>query len=512
MYKLMIADDEDDERIGIKYLLKKCGFRFDIMEAADGREALEKLQENGADILFTDVKMPFLNGLELSAKVKALIPDIQIIFFSGFDNFDYVKQALSLQAVDYILKPVNPDEFRKTIQTVIERMEERTAIRQQNQQSHKEYILTRLLNKMPYDKLSEKYKEEQLDFLKEYSRILLMEFEEEFFGNQVTDINELQDKIKSIQKLPLDIIDLNPSQGILLIKGREYSEQEYQQMAQCIHLLVEKEYQTQCYLSISPTLLKPQELWTVYTEAERYLEERFFNKEIYVYPVDERKVSAETGIDKEGRFLREIEQDVKRRDAYSLCKNVEQLIEKCRNNSFQSYIYTRFVCANLLKILFQGLPGEDEQLIANVERLYACNQFQDVEMIISQVVQRLEKKLTADDSPSHVISIVEQYILKHYMEELSLDILADKVYLTPHYLSSIFSREKGIGINRYIKNVRMENAKGLLLDTNMKINDICKAVGYSNLSYFCKAFRNEYGVTPEKYREYRSCPDMSIEG
>ena len=283
-------------------------------------------------------------------------------------------------------------------------------------------------------------------------------------------------------------------------------------MAQCIHLLVEKEYQTQCYLSISPTLLKPQELWTVYTEAERYLEERFFNKEIYVYPVDERKVSAETGIDKEGRFLREIEQDVKRRDAYSLCKNVEQLIEKCRNNSFQSYIYTRFVCANLLKILFQGLPGEDEQLIANVERLYACNQFQDVEMIISQVVQRLEKKLTADDSPSHVISIVEQYILKHYMEELSLDILADKVYLTPHYLSSIFSREKGIGINRYIKNVRMENAKGLLLDTNMKINDICKAVGYSNLSYFCKAFRNEYGVTPEKYREYRSCPDMSIEG
>lgn len=89
------------------------------------------------------------------------------------------------------------------------------------------------------------------------------------------------------------------------------------------------------------------------------------------------------------------------------------------------------------------------------------------------------------------------------MDELSLDILADKVYLTSHYLSSMFNREKGIGINRYIKNVRMEKARELLLDTNMKINDICKAVGYSNLSYFCKAFRNEHGMTPEKYREHQ---------
>lgn len=508
MYKLMIADDEDDERIGIKYLLKKCGFSFEIMEAADGREALEKLKENGADILFTDVKMPFLNGLDLSVEAKILIPDIQIIFFSGFDDFEYVKKALSLQAVDYILKPVNPAEFQKTIQVVIERMEQRTAIQQQNQLSHKAYILTRLLNKMPFNKLKGKYKEEELTFLKEYSRIILIEFEEEFFGNRVSDIYEWQDKIKSIHKLPFDLIDLNPSQGILLMKDKQCSEKECRQMAQCIHLLTEKEYQAQCYISISPMLLNPQDIGTIFAEAEGYLEERFFNRGIYVYPIDERKVSVETGTDKEGQFLSEIEQDVKRRDAYSLRKNVEQLIEKCRNNSFQSYIYTRFICANLLKILFQGLPDEDEQLISNVEQLYTLNRFQDIEIIIAQVMNRLEKKLTLNDSPSHVISIVEQYILNHYMEELSLDILADKVYLTPHYLSSIFSKEKGIGINRYIKNVRMEKVKELLLDTNMKINDICKAVGYSNLSYFCKAFRNEYGVTPEKYREYRRCSDI----
>lgn len=501
MYRLMIADDEDDERIGIKYLMKKCGFSFDIMEAADGREALEKLRENGADILFTDVKMPFLNGLELSSEAKALIPDIQIIFFSGFDDFEYVKQALSLQAVDYILKPVNPIEFQKTIQIVIDRMEQKSAMQQQNEQAHKAYILTRLLNKMPFNKLAGKYKEEDLTFLNEYTQIILIEFEEEFFGNRAADVNELQNKIESIQKLPFDLIDLNPSQGIMLLKDKQCTQREYRQMAQCIHLLIEKEYQAKCYLSVSPKLLKPQDIGNVYTEAEGYLEGRFFNRGNYVYPIDEQKVYVDNGNDKEGQLLNEIEQDVKRKDAYSLQINVEQLMEKCRSNSFQSYIYTRFVCANLLKILFQGLPGEDEHLIANVEQLYACSRFQDIEMIIIKVMKRLEEKLTLNDSPNRVISMVEQYIQKNYMKELSLDILADKVYLTPHYLSSIFSREKGIGINKYIKNVRMEKARELLLDTNMKISDICKLSGYSNLSYFCKAFRNEYGVTPEKYRE-----------
>lgn len=99
-----------------------------------------------------------------------------------------------------------------------------------------------------------------------------------------------------------------------------------------------------------------------------------------------------------------------------------------------------------------------------------------------------------------MIAIVEQYIYENYMDVLSLDVLAEKVYLTPHYLSNIFSQEKGIGLNKYIKNVRMEKAQELLQNTNMKISDICAKVGYSNLSYFCKTFRTEYGVTPEKYR------------
>jgi two-component system response regulator YesN len=84
-----------------------------------------------------------------------------------------------------------------------------------------------------------------------------------------------------------------------------------------------------------------------------------------------------------------------------------------------------------------------------------------------------------------------------------LNLLAEKVYLSPSYLSEIFIKETGCGINKYIKNLRMENAKDLLNHTNMKITDICKKVGYHNLSYFVRSFREHFGSSPEKYRQMK---------
>lgn len=502
MYRLMIADDEDEERVGIRFLLKKYGFQFEITEAVDGKDALKKLEEKGADILFTDVKMPFLNGLELSEYARKLMPGIQIIFFSGYDDFDYVKQALSLQAVDYILKPVSPIEFQKVIALVLERMEKENAKKQQNQQFQRTFMLTRLFNQVPLEKLEKKYGKQELGFLGEYERIILLEFEEEFFGKAVADIRELDDKIRKAMCCPYDLLDMNPFQGIVLLKKVRGKAVDCMATARDIQQLIEREYRSRCYLSVGPELSHPGTIGLAYSEAESYLEDRFFYKDEFVYPIGEDRKKRKAGTEDAGQFLQAIENDVNFRDVAGLRRDAEILLGICRNNGFQSYIYTRFICANLLKLLYQGLPGEEEQLTENVEKLYACTRFSEIETMVESVLDKLEQALLAgQDSPRHVTALVEQYIYEHYMDTLSLDILAEKVYLTPHYLSSIFSQEKKIGISKYIKNIRMEKAEELLRNTNMKVQDICKAVGYSNLSYFCKTFRNEFGVTPEKYRE-----------
>lgn len=448
MYRLMIVDDEDQERIGIRFLLKKCGFSFEIMEAVDGRDALEKLEHFPADILLTDVKMPFLDGICLATEVRKRWPEMPLVFYSGYDDFEYVRHALSLHAVDYSAQ-----------------------------------------------------RQEESWFTRDYTRLLLMEFETEFFGREVADILQFAARMGELAEGDVDFLDVSPSQGVLFLRNGYHDEGLARGLAKCIHLEVEKEYGHCCYLAVSPVLHGQEDIGPAYRTAETSLENRFFTRETYVYPADKTRQGPLAHADT-GELLRMIEKDVACRDCYSLGRNMEALLEECRENGMQSYIYTRFVCASLLQILFKGMPDRAGSLTALVEDAMAAASFAQLEQMLWKVAGELEETMKRQqDSPRHTIALVEKYIQEHYDQALSLDILAEKVYLTPHYLSSIFIQEKGIGINKYLKNVRMEKAREMLRDTGMKISDISQRVGYSSLSYFCRSFRNEYGMTPEQYRK-----------
>ncbi len=499
MYRLMIADDEDEERRGIRFLLNRYGFSFEIQEAVDGRDALEKLEEFPADILLTDVKMPFMDGIALATEAKKRYPGLQLIFFSGYDDFDYVRRALSLQAVDYILKPVNPGEFQKTIAIVESRIANLREERLVNQQFQQNYLLAGLLNQVSMDKLRQEYGAERLSFANVYERLILMEFEEDFFGKEVTDVREFLAELDGTFRGEVKFLDVSPSQAIFFL-GEEYrNEEESRKLAHALHRIVQEKFGRCCYLAVSPLLSSADEIGAAYEKAESSLESRFFYRDAYVYPLEE--LPKPEPIQDEHDIWKALEKDISCHDSYSLRRNVGIFLDRCRNNQLQSYIYTRFVCANLLRVLFQGMPESEQRLAEVVEKSYGCGSFRELEALVWSVVDELEHCLKRGaDSPKHTVALVEHYIREHYAEPLSLDILAEKVYLTPHYLSSVFIQEKGIGISKYIKNVRMEQARRLLTETNMKISDICEKTGYSNVSYFCRSFRNEYGVTPEQYR------------
>lgn len=122
IYRILVADDEADERALIRFLLQDYAEEFEIYEAKNGREALEMMEKNVIDILLSDIQMGIMSGIELAAKVRNMYPDLEILFFSGYDDFEYVKSALSLRAVNYILKPINPDELNRSLKEIIERL------------------------------------------------------------------------------------------------------------------------------------------------------------------------------------------------------------------------------------------------------------------------------------------------------------------------------------------------------------------------------------------------------
>ena len=135
-------------------------------------------------------------------------------------------------------------------------------------------------------------------------------------------------------------------------------------------------------------------------------------------------------------------------------------------------------------------------------KLYTSEDFNCIMDIVNHNIDILEKSFISNPLTMHrEIETVKEYIHNHYSEELGAQQLADMVYLAPSYLSSLFKKETGQNLSKYIKQYRMEKAKELLTDTNMKIVNISEKTGYPNVSYFCQSFREYFGVSPQKFRD-----------
>lgn len=364
MYNLLIADDEADERTLVRFLLNNFKDVFQILEAQNGRDALELLKSCHVDVLLSDIQMPFLNGIELVSQIKESNPDIEVLFFSGYDDFAYVKAALSLKAVNYILKPIDPEEFHKLMTEIIKRLD-----------SHK------------------------------------IEFS----------------------------------------KSKQYIETHF-------HDIVRS----------TPT-----------------------------------ENTAQASIDDTTNLLlHNIETAIKMKQTEQLSDQVHCLLNQYADTPNLSHVYIRHVCTTLLKVLLSVLPAQsDEDLQNAAEEIYSFGHFSDIikmiEYYLSLVIDLFKQEQNASN---YAVYQVEQYIRLHYGEDLTLNILADLVYLSPNYLSNTFAQVTGCTLNKYIKQVRMEKAQELLLNTNMKVTDISQMVGYPNISYFCKSFQKQYGATPEQFR------------
>ena len=168
-----------------------------------------------------------------------------------------------------------------------------------------------------------------------------------------------------------------------------------------------------------------------------------------------------------------------------------------------SKIYIKFLFGNFLKDIYDAVPGEGEkQLNTKIDQLYRSFDFVQVTDIVSDSINRLEKAFLGRAQTGHrEVEAVKRCIAAHYGEEMSVERLSELVYMAPSYLSSVFKKETGQNLNRFIKSVRMEKAKDLLEQTMMKIVDISTACGYPNVSYFCSSFREYYGISPQKFRE-----------
>ena len=507
MYRMLVVDDEKTERECVRFLIEQSGLPLEVSEAGDGREALMQLKEtDGADILFTDVQMPLMDGLELIREAEKLFPDMKILIFSSYADFEYARTALTLGVVNYILKPVIPEELKKSLEGLIGQLDEEAASRKLKDRQ-KSFMLQYALQLSISGNLDgSRVEPAVIKQLERFHCMVLVDFDGDFLENNSFVFYE---SLRYAMKLDMESLNLSPDQALLLLRTPVENPKEWG-MKLLFH--IQETFQISCWLAISGPLSGQASLKDAFAAVEQQMERRFWEPQVHVFAEQERENAqdgAGDGTD-ENRQLLQIKRALGNRDGAALQEALDSLFAKYRSRQNQSQIYVKFIFSNLLTTLYPFLnemDGEKKTLDAMISDLYLQPDISEIVRMVQELASRIIGGFSSGPSIRREILEVTEYIGANYGKELSVERLASIVFLTPDYLSRLFKKSMGKSISQYIRQFRMEKARELLTGTNRKVIDIGEAVGYPNYSYFCQSFREYFGTSPERYRQERRLGD-----
>ena len=500
MIKVLVVDDERIEREGVKYLLSQQEGEWEILEASNGKQALQILRTQTIDLLLTDIKMPHMNGLELSRRAKEENEQLRVVIFSGHNDFSFAQEAIRYGVSDYILKPVDPVSFHSIIERIqqeIHKNKEKETKEIKEKSFLQQYFLQNYLYTGSKEILEQAKEIVDVEKWNTWHCAILIEADKAFFDSAEESLaEELQNELHRV----IFYVNLNSKQSLLLFQD-VYC--DYQLIAKHIYSLLKRKYNGHFYLAVSHKFQGYESLPEIMGQLEQQMEEKFYHPEKHVFSSEEDSLKMVGKEVMDSQLMQLISEDISRKDVEQLWKHFSGLKEKYRENIQYSAMYIRFVFSNVIQELFQESQFMEEgRLEKEIDRLYNCSDINQILEATEECIKEYEAFINRSMSESRdEVAAVKNYIYTHYKEDLNLEMLAEKVYLSSGYLSFIFKKETGMNLNRFIRVFRMEKAKELLCSTNMKVAQISEQVGFANVSYFCRSFREYYGSSPESYRK-----------
>lgn len=534
MYKLFIVDDEPLARYGLRDYFDWGKYGIEIVgEADDGATALEAIPLLKPHIVLTDVKMPNIDGIMLSHKLREQMPDTKIIFISGHDDVEYLKSALKLDAMDYIFKPINFRELGTVIEKVL------GILGSEEKQKDLIYSMNiKLMQSMPY--LREKF----------FMTLVRDEYEErEDLGNKLeflelklptqglfcTFVISIDDKLSVFENMPerdrqltsfavlnicQELIDTHLQGyafenrqgefvGILSFETEENEEQLFT-LASEIKDNILKYLQLSVTIGVGKVVQKLNRICQSYSMAFEAVNQKLFLGKNRVITID----NLQTNHENEYRFdtvkLERFSSVVKAADEEKLIALTEEVfgeLAKSRKVNIKYYqnLCLQFVLLASRLLIEMEIGTEALEMDESVlwEQIFKQETVEDMKGLISGYFVKVCRHINDKRSKKsrNVIQQIKHIIHERYRENLTVNDIANEVYLTSTYVCLIFKQETGETINDYITKLRIEKAKELLKDIRNKLYDICYAVGYSDPSYFSKLFRKYTGLSPTEYRE-----------
>lgn len=533
MIKIFLVEDEFVVREGIKNNIdwQSHGYEF-CGEASDGELAFPMIQKLKPDIVITDIRMPFMDGLVLSRLIKKEMPWIEIIILSGYEEFEYAKEGIRLGIAGYLLKPISGEELLKEIDVLAGEIEEKRKeqeIREKYKQEMEENFQKEKRTLFQYLVTGEKSPAELLEIAGEleidlsamWYNIVLFQAQSRYhaFDEFSNSLMEIVKKIKTRiteHKTHLLFFNRNLEGNAFLFKADSREELERIQK-ECLDEIKEilADYDHIRYFGgIGVPVNRLRELPVSFERASHAFAHRYLMEESLILSSEEME---------QGVYLEKEQFDIRNINPKQIDRNkvreflkigdreevvyfVEEFFRDLGINVLKSNIFRQYIVMDtyfcVVDFLEELQMSRDE--IETPEMTSAI--LQSPEEAISYIVRIMGKALELRESAAsnrygNIVNQIMQYIEKNYAdEELSLNLLASQVNFSPNHLSMVFSQQTGQTLIKYLTDFRMNKAKELLRCTGKKSSVVSTEVGYKDPHYFSYLFKKTQGMTPTQYR------------
>ena len=545
MLKTFLVEDEVVIREMIKKMIPWEQYGFELAgEAADGEMALPLILKSKPDLLITDIKMPFMDGLTLCRLVKKELPDIRIVILSGYDDFNYAKQAISIGVEDYLLKPITKNAF-------IERLEE-IHNRYEHEKTQREYYEKFRLEMQEYEKnasrdffetlvradsdLAELYRRADklnLDIVAEAYNILIFTPDtSEGNYNSYEECSdweaEVQDKINTyFLNHPVAILFRHQvfSYAILVKGQKDTIEKNTEECVKAIQDIMDQtEERTDWFIAVGKSADRLSMLGHSYRTAVRANSFRYlYDGHILDYqsleaqkenPSDSRR---EDSVQLRNVNINALNPAILQKFLSSgLAEEVDDFIRDYFNAIGQepmgSLVFRNYVVLNVRFSVLSFLKklGCDDSEISGQEMENIMDETgKTIEAAVAYCGKILKKAIAlrdenAGDQNRSVLKLAVDFIDHNYMdEEISLNKAAHVANVSANHFSALFSQNMGQTFTEYLTDIRMSKAKELLRCTAMRSSEIAGEVGYKDAHYFSYLFKKTQGMTPSEYRKMR---------
>ena len=540
MIKVFLVEDEAVIRRGIKNKIpwEAEGFEF-AGEASDGELAYPLIRKTKPDIVITDIKMPFMDGLELASIIRKELPDTKIIILSGYNEFEYAKKAISIGVTDYELKPISSEKLLETIRKVGNMVREEQAQKQllekyrKDNQENLELEKARLFyaltdNSMSTAEILDWGRQLGLDLTASFYTVILLKIFPSQPGNTYQE--HLVEKETAAEEF------LGHQECIYYFKRweegwflmvRSEDEEEFADLIQGLKKFLERLFpddgseSLHYFGGIGKTVQRLGDVRQSFLSANRVFAARFFTRLNQI--ITEENLREKETAKKESEDLKDInisnmdrkllEDFLKTGDAQEAEAFLDAYFEKIGVGNYSSLMFRQYLMVDMFFCVSKFLEGLGCSAQALRDKFGDVGEIQKRVHSTAQMTQYMKELFTeairlrdslAQDKYSRLLEDAQQYVKQNYSNnEISLNMVASHVGISPSYFSTIFRQETGNTFIEYLTGLRMEKAKELLRCTNKKTSEIAYDVGYKDSHYFSYIFKKTQGVTPKDYRGER---------